>query len=505
MVEPRPSNDARLPDRSMMSACEVITWIAFRRAILSDGLGALFRASHNRWGIFPADLTLAALEARAGLAGDGPFHPVWIPDRPRSRDEIPDRDRILTPEGPAILRSIRARLRRDTGRLLGYAELAVMLRDDIEADARLSSDLQAARDDLRDRAAGGLITVHGIPNTGPGLTIKSPLPEAVPASLFMHPAVTITEWGEVKSGAEMLSDDWFRHRIPEYEQVQFRTAEVLALWPPPVSDPLLPEERLAATMSDPVVTLSDLPAAWTVMECIAWIMIRDPGVVHNCNPQRSAAIGSQAQQRMPHEAESSLGLELHLYWKLLENPTVVGCSVDMACDALLNALTRGKLSASGVRPDGIRVAMDPADWRGVYLRPGRGGVIDAEPINPRMPPGWREVSINKADIITRWPPDAGDRPGCNEAEPQSASAAESTGRSKTRYSEGLLRAEYRARVARWQDAGVGIAPPSPADDREWADLWFDHTPREVLRKVRREVAPDSWTKTGKRTGMKWRD
>ncbi len=501
-----PSNEAtNYPVRATISACEVITWIAFRRALPWDGLSALFRASHNRWGTCPPEKVLEALEARAGLAHGGPFHRVWIPDRARSRDQIPDRDRILTPEGPAILRSIRARLRRDTGRLLKYAELAVMLRDDIEADARLSSSVKAARDELRDRAAGGLITVHGIPTTGAGLSAKPALPEAVPASLFMHPSVMITELNTIQSDTARPIEEWMFQSLPGYERVQFRTADVLALWPAPAAGALLREERAAATMSDPVVTLSDLPAAWTVMECIAGIMIRDPVVVHNCDLQRSAAIGPQAHRGTPREAESRVRLELQRSWKLLKNPTSVSCSANTACDELLNALTRGEISASGVRPDGIRVAMDPADWRGLVLRDGRDGVIDAEPINRTLSHVWREVSINKVDIITRWPPDAGDRPGCTEAEPQSTSAAETTGRSKTRYTEGLLRAEYRVRVARWQQAGAGMVPPSSAEDHLWALSRFEHAPRVALRKARQDLAPESWKKPGKRAGMKWRD
>lgn len=505
MVEPRPSNDARLPDRSMMSVCEVITWIAFRRAIPSDGLDALFRASHTRWGTFPPDRILAAMEARAGVAGDGPFHPVWIPDRPRSRDEVPYQDRILTPEGPAILRSIRARLRRATGRLLGYAELAVMLRDDIEADARLSASLQAARDELRDRAAGGRITVYGIPKTGPGLTVKSPLPEAVPASLFMHPEIVITVWNEVQPDTSRPLGEWLGLRVPEYEQVQFRTAEILALWPHSPSDAPYRRNRIDVTMTEPVVTLNDLPAAWTVMECVAWIVLRDPGVVRNCNPQWRAAIRSQAHRAAPGETVSGLRLDLLQSWNLAEFPTSVGCSAATASDDLSNALAKGEMVASGIRPDGIRVVMDPADWRGLVLREGDGRIIDAEPIDPTTPHVWRGVSIKKVDIISRWPPDGGERLVRIEAEPQSASAAENTRLSKTRYNERLLRAEYLVRVERWRGAGAEMAPPSPDDDRLWAALQFDHAPRQALRKVRRDLAPESWKKRGKRTGMKWHD
>lgn len=389
MVEPLPSNDARLPDRSMMSACEVITWIAFRRAIPSDGLSALFRASHNRWGIFPADLTLAALEARAGLVGDGPFHPVWIPNRPRSRDEIPNRDRILTPEGPAILRSIRARLRRDTGRLLGYAELAAMLRDDIEADARLSSDLQAARDELRDRAAGGLITVHGIPRTGPGLTVKSPLPEAVPASLFMHPAVTITVWNEVQPDTSRPLEEWLELRLPEYEQVQFRTAEVLALWPVAAS----------ARSMDAVdgVALADLPAAWTLTECVAWIMLRDPSVVRN--------LANSADQAVDEQAGQNACLRLDLRWTLRNaaDPSAEGCDCGTGRETLLAALRSGHVHASGCLSGGALEPIPPAEWRALNLHEGPGGYLAPAMVGPMAARPWNNITIPRDAIVALWP------------------------------------------------------------------------------------------------------
>lgn len=72
----------------------------------------------------------------------------------------------------------------------------------------------------------------------------------------------------------------------------------------------------------------------------------------------------------------------------------------------------------------------------------------------------------------------------------------------------LLRTEYRVRVARWQSAKKvtpTLQPPSPEADQEWARKLFGTISRITLRKVRADLAPPEWRRSGKRSGPIWRE
>lgn len=215
-----------------MSACEVITWIAFRRAIPHDQLGTLFKVTSARWFCVPADNILEALEARAGLSGDGCFCAI------RNSAVLPDLDRyhsrptIFTSEGPRALRWIRAQHRREAGNLLSFADLARLLRAEMAFDDEIFAQIEEGKKRLRDRVAGGLLTAYGIPLRADGSRAAGALPQAIPATLFMHPAITQTEWDTLAASANRPPTEWRDQSLPRFEEIQFRTAEILRLWPP---------------------------------------------------------------------------------------------------------------------------------------------------------------------------------------------------------------------------------------------------------------------------------
>ena len=220
------------PNRSLMSACEVLTWIAFRRAIPQEGLHCLTSVSHVRWGEPPGHAILIALSARSGEFADGPYCPIRLPPGPWfGFDGFPSQFPHFRKEGPALLRRIRALRRKETGRLVSYAEVADMLKDEIEDDKRVSAKIEAARVTLLDRAAGGDLVAFGIRAGDDGEPRPGSIHEAIPATHLMHPMIGITEWDMVRVDTSHPAGKWLNLRIPEYAKVQFRTAEVLALWP----------------------------------------------------------------------------------------------------------------------------------------------------------------------------------------------------------------------------------------------------------------------------------
>ena len=77
------------------------------------------------------------------------------------------------------------------------------------------------------------------------------------------------------------------------------------------------------------------------------------------------------------------------------------------------------------------------------------------------------------------------------------------GRARLPYQENLFRAEYRTRIERWKLTDGKFNPPTPDADRIWAGSLFVDVPRTALRTVRGDLAPNSWKRPGKRSGMIW--
>jgi len=215
------------PIRSIMTACEVLTWIAFRQAITQEQLGTLFKVSLERWACVPADAVLEALEARAGVSGDGPYYAIrWAKDPYHS-----DSSAAFSPKGPSMLRRIRRQHRRTTGTLVSFSTLAHLLREEIAADERTSQQLKEAKIQLCDRAAGGLLVAHGISLDPDGNLSAGTSVQAIPATVFKHPAMTITEWDEVHADTTRPIKYWHDKKLPRFGNIQFNTSAVLALWP----------------------------------------------------------------------------------------------------------------------------------------------------------------------------------------------------------------------------------------------------------------------------------
>jgi len=134
--------------------------------------------------------------------------------------------------------------------LVSYAEVADMLKAEIEDDKRVSAQIEAARVTLLDRAAGGDLVAFGIRAGDDGEPRPGSIHEAIPATHLMHPMIGITEWDMVRVDTSHPVGKWLNLRIPEYAKVQFKTVEVLALWPAATA-------RSASTVEAPSST--DLP------------------------------------------------------------------------------------------------------------------------------------------------------------------------------------------------------------------------------------------------------
>ena len=216
--------------KSIMTASEVLTWIAFRRPITQEQLGILFRVSIERWACVPADAVLEALEARAGVSGDGPHCAIrWangpLPFRQFGAHRILHRGTL----DAAMDTQTASKSDRNVG-VVRYPRTPI--REEITADEKTSEQLEDAKILLRDRAAGGLLVVYGISLDPDGKLSAGASVRAIPATVFMHPAMAITEWDEAHADTTKPVKLWHNQKLPRFGDIQFRTVDVLALWPP---------------------------------------------------------------------------------------------------------------------------------------------------------------------------------------------------------------------------------------------------------------------------------
>lgn len=364
---------------------------------------------------------------------------------------------------------------------------------DAQDEHRVADATRSVMEALR---AGHLIA-HGLPSDVDGNANPRVAHVPVPLGVLMHPATAIQLDDQIiAQGAA-----WMDRRSLTFHDVRFQTAEVLSLWP--VETP-------------PPVRLDDLPADWTLIEAMAWIMLRDPAVVRDAAPETMREAGTFfAEHRLPDGRTEMIAetgapgvgcmrLTMLSVVAKLENPGAAVVAAEEAEGALLAALRAGKLSAHGRPYGGDMRAMEPRDWRGLILHEQQRGTLIAVP-SMEIGQRWWSVTLPRAAVVALWP--------SNEAKPAAPApvVAETNAppRGRLAYSPTLAAAEYRARALRWSAAqaqsGGKLRPPSPEDDRQWAIETFGSMPRAVLRKLRADTKMVSWTKSGKKTGAKWRE
>ena len=223
----RPLRQAPGPQTAIMTACEVLTWIALGTALTKekldqDGLDAVFL-----WSSSDLAAVLTALDARASSE---PFYAV-VRYHTGFQDDWRYVTRCLSPEGPRTLRWIRARARERIGRLVSYADLAATLRAEIEGYERVKVLLRCATKELLEVLRSEKMTAFGqrhFPNGDPNIDAPH---EPIPLSVFINPNVTITLWNQVTINHDADAATWSTRPGMTYSDVRFKTADVLWLRP----------------------------------------------------------------------------------------------------------------------------------------------------------------------------------------------------------------------------------------------------------------------------------
>ena len=486
------------PSAPLLTATEVLTWIAFGIPSTKEMLTAATHERLAQWHVHPMAYLRGALAGRAGCHPYCAVHRVALPAHPPSPHYA---CKSVSPNGPALLRSIRAAARRRLGRSVTYPELLAMLDQEMQREADDDAALNRATAALMDALRRGTIIAYGIPSDGDGDARIGAPHEPVPLTVLMGDNVTVDLFDQITIDIAGASPEWMRWRRNTYHRVRFQTADVLSLWP---------------AKPAPRITLDDLPADWTLIEAIAWITLRNPAVVRDAAPETMREGGTfYAEHRLPdgrtemvadtgQPGVGMLRLTMLATCAMRDDPTGQVLMPHEAEAAFLATLRAGKLTAHGTPQGGDPREMEPRDWRGLLLHEHPHGTLIAEPTGA-IGQRWRNVTLPRNAVVALWP----------GAEAEPAAMAPHIARTREQsperlpYTRSLLAAEYVARAARWSVAqalsGGKLRPPSPADDLQWATDRFGAVPRAVLRQLRADTKIQSWTKSGKKTGAKWHE
>jgi hypothetical protein len=224
-MESKPASEAtseskksgEVPFGAMMSAYEVLGWIAFKKvrgwAHRTETIGFIYQC-----GEFDTAAVLAALEARACPEPYCIVIPAISEMQPWGRPA--PAKKMLSSEVPKLLRRVRANARQRENRLVTYSELATMLRSEME----IRRALHRARLALTEALAAGRLVVWAKCGFG-----ESAAHDAVPANIFMDRFITVTEWGDICRYPRSATEGYLGRL--RFHDARFRTSEILAVWP----------------------------------------------------------------------------------------------------------------------------------------------------------------------------------------------------------------------------------------------------------------------------------
>jgi hypothetical protein len=128
------------------------------------------------------------------------------------------------------LRFLRGQYRKDSGKLLSFKDIARAYREELLEDWTVSQRLKAASVELREAIAAELLKAYGLPFASAGL--PAAFAEELPHTLFMRRAITFTDRNTLGTNDSLPYDNPLWRALPRYNEIQFKTAEVLRIWPP---------------------------------------------------------------------------------------------------------------------------------------------------------------------------------------------------------------------------------------------------------------------------------
>ena len=214
---------APAPKSDLMTAYEALTWIAFGEPLTQHCLGADGALMLGTWGTDQLGDLRIALEARAA---EEPYTPLaGAFDKPWFVDSYVGQSWAKT------VRAIRARARQREQRMVSFVDLRDQLVREHNRLVHGDKLLEMASAQLRGALAASRLTAFGRRH-------ERAEHEPIKATVFMDSSVSINWWDTVESesGGRRFHD------------VQFKTAEVLSIWPAVVATGLQDAARSPTTV-----------------------------------------------------------------------------------------------------------------------------------------------------------------------------------------------------------------------------------------------------------------
>jgi hypothetical protein len=264
------------PTQPIMTACEVLFWIGLGIIKTSQELHDEMMAFLERWTCLPADSVLKALEGRAATEPYCAIGILTLDGEPDVRYAHP----FLSPNGPRALRRLRAKARHREQRHVSYGELASLLADELSAEARESTQLESAAAELLKEIRAERVTAWGQPDIKWGKPNPGAVHQRIPVEIFMYPAMSVTILDQVRPDHNAPVEQWVNWKGPNFSGVQFKTAEILAIWPMRENADPMAAQRAADDASDELrrqyAARQFASPFWTVWGVISWVGVRRP-------------------------------------------------------------------------------------------------------------------------------------------------------------------------------------------------------------------------------------
>lgn len=206
------------PQSAFVTACEALTWIVWGEArtvdrIQEDGFAAVLR-----WGTSELGLLHEALIGRTSP------QPYCLALRQPSGFGS-----VVT---SADLRRIRAKARRQSGKLVSFADLARQLADEINKNRTSQRLLDQANADLLEMLRAEKLSAFGQQRQSDGKPNPGARHSEIPIDVLIHPMLTIELWNQLTIDNAASATAWNARRSLAFDDVRFRSADILRLWPP---------------------------------------------------------------------------------------------------------------------------------------------------------------------------------------------------------------------------------------------------------------------------------
>jgi len=226
--------------------------------------------------------------------------------------------------------------------------------------------------------ASANIEALGLPGIWRTKTHKSGQHIPIPPTFFANPNNTIRLDGWATFSDDAPVNVWATWSGPDYGDVRFKSADIVRLWPK-----------------------DSLPAWLNAMQCIAWMVTRDPGVVRlAADPTPNMTAEAAEIWDLPRDGVSLHWLNLYVGRDCAESEVA----------ALVQAARDSQIATTGLRAgDNTRQPLSADWWQDHVLAECRSeGTHEAlspcflRPVRPKLDTEWSRILFSCSELLILW-------------------------------------------------------------------------------------------------------